>query len=108
MFYFCTFLLFSIDTELNVDSAFDLLVNQCKFEPSLYWESLAQFLHVPRAERKKINQTRNNQYNLVLEDCLEYWINHTRQQTWEELVDAVEKCKEDVAFKMRKALKLKQ
>ena len=105
----CTFLFFSIDAELNADTAFDLLVNQCKFEPSLYWESLAQFLNVPRAERKKIKQSRNNQYNLVLEDCLEYWINnHTSQPTWEELVDAVEKCKEDVAFKMRKALQLKQ
>ena len=105
----CTFLSFSIDAELNVDTAFDLLVNQCTFESSLYWESLAQFLHVPRAERKKIKQSRIDQYNLALEDCLDYWIeNHTSQPTWEELVDAVEKCKEDIAFKMRKALQLKQ
>ena len=81
-------------------------MNQCKFEPSLYWESLAQFLHVPRVERKKLKKSRNDQYNLVLEDTLDYWIDHADQPTWEELVDAVEKCKEDVAFKMRKALQL--
>ena len=101
-------LIFSIDAELNVDTAFDLLVNKCTFEPSLYWESLAQSLHVPRAERKKIKQSRIDQYNLALEDCLDYWIDNTRQPTWEELVDAVKKCKEDVAFRMRKALQLKQ
>ena len=104
----CAFLLFSIDVELNVDTAFDLLVNQCKFESSLYWESLAQSLHVPCAERKKIKQSRIDQYNLVLEDCLDYWIDYTDQPTWEELVKAVEKYKADVAFKMRKALQLKQ
>ena len=83
-------------------------MNQCKFESSLYWELLAQSFHVPRDVRKKLMQSRNDQYNLALEDYLDYLIDHTNQPTWEELVDAVEKCKEDVAFKMRKELQLKQ
>ena len=83
-------------------------MNHCKFESSLYWESLAQSLLIPRAERNKIKQSRIDQYNLALEDCLDYWIDHTDQPTWEELVKAVKKCKEDVAFKMRKTLQLEQ
>ena len=45
-------------------------------------------LSVPCGERTKIKQSRNNQYKLVLEDCLDYCIdNHTNWPTWKELVD---------------------
>ena len=82
------------------------MLHNCGFEFSL-WESLAQYLHIPRKERKQLKNTiRNEQYNLVLEDSLEYWItHHTSQPSWEELIKAVEECGEtDVAVKMRERL----
>ena len=53
-------------------------------------------------------QNRNDQYNLVLEDCLDYWIeNHPSQPTWEVLVKAVEKCGEkEVAIAIRRELNI--
>ena len=81
--------------ELDVDNSFDLLHNcTCGFEFSP-WESLAQYLHIPHKERKQLKNTiRNEQYNLVLEDSLNYWItHHTSQPSWEELIkECVERC----------------
>lgn len=82
------------------------MLHNCGFDFSL-WESLAQYLHVPRKERKQLkSEIRNEQYNLVLEDSLYYWIkNHTSQPSWEELIKSVEECGEtDVAVKMREKL----
>ena len=102
IFQYCDLISWFVDKEVNVDNVFELLVDQCGFDPSLWYE-LARYLKVPHEERRQIEAKRDD--CIKLEDALCYWITNTDQPSWAELVEAVKKCKmTDVATKMRETL----
>ena len=60
-------------------------------------------------ERKRLKESGriSENYNLILEEALDWWIAHSSQPSWEELVRAVNDCGErDTAYKMKKRLQI--
>ena len=60
-------------------------------------------------ERRRLRESGriSENYNLILEEALDWWITHSSHPSWEELVRAVENCGErDTAYKMREKLEL--
>ena len=82
---------------------------ECGFQVFSHWETLAQFLHMSLDERRRLRESGriSENYNLILEEALDWWITHTSQPSWEELVRAVKNCGErNTAYKMREKLEL--
>lgn len=60
-------------------------------------------------ERKRLRESGriSDNYNLILEEALDWWITHSSQPSWEELVRAVDDCGErNIAYEMRKKLNM--
>ena len=85
-----------------------MFLHKCGFTSSK-WESLAQVLHVPFDDRKKLFSSYeiSKNHDWVLEEMLSCWIMcHSSQPTLDELTKAVEECGEkNVATKMQRELK---
>ena len=94
------------DYELTSNNAF-ILLHECGFQVFNHWETLSQFLHLPLDERKRLRESAriSENYNLIIEEALDWWIAHSCHPSWEELVKAVDNCGERcTACEMRKRL----
>lgn len=64
---------------------------------------------MPLDERRrlKVSGCISENYNLILEEVLDWWITHNSQASWEELVRAVHNCGEiDAAHKVTEKLQI--
>ena len=93
--------------ELTTHNALRLLQDS-GFQTVKDWFQLTESLEVPLDTRRKLNiqAEKCQNYNMALEEGLDWFIANNRNPSWMTLINAVERCNRNVAKTLKSKLKL--